>query len=161
MTDTDTNKESMKELLKQMFQGWIIREESYVPPSNDRNFGSYTKSPDQAMVEACEGDEIRGQLLQLFGHWSNDIQCLSAHYGIALERDNAGKLFVNENVMESPGPDHYWDLNTYSWKPIPDYYEDCKHTSAKYPVDPTKPGHCNFCNAEVFPKDQGVASGES
>lgn len=34
----------------------------------------------------------------------------------------------------------------------------CEHSSAKYPIDPERPGHCNKCGAEVFPSDQRIRS---
>lgn len=61
------------------------------------------------MIEAAGGDELKAGMLQLFSHWSNDIQSLSPHYGICLGRDEYGELVVNENIPPSPSLEHSWD----------------------------------------------------
>lgn len=105
----------MKELLTQMFTGWILREQEGEMP--DRFI-------EECMVEACGGDELRGHMLVLFGHFSNDIISLAAHYGIGLARKQpngtllhadgtidtllkGGELTIIE-VPPAPSRQHYW-----------------------------------------------------
>lgn len=93
----------MRELLIQMFNGWIIHEASWDPESE-----TYKRSDVECFIEACGGDAIRGNLVSVFAHWGNDIQALAPHYGIALDRGEDGKLFINENIPSAPSPEHWW-----------------------------------------------------
>lgn len=113
----------MKELLKQMFQGWILHENSW-----DSESHRYTRTAEDCMTEACGGDELKGQLLYLFGHWSNDIQCIAPFYGLALEhRPNSGPLYIKEDVPPAPSPHHYW--HNGEW-----VYTSNEHSKAKEEV---------------------------
>lgn len=104
----------IRTLLKQMMQGWILHEASYyAPPAGDDEHdaivvGTYSRDTTECMIEACGGDVLRGNLLDLFGHWSNDIQSVAAHYGLALRRDTENKLFIDENIPPAPSPEYYW-----------------------------------------------------
>ncbi len=117
------NPTTMKELLTQLYQGVIIREDSYVRGEDGRD-GYYPMSEEDAMIQACGGDVIRGNLLVLFNYWSNDISSMAAHYGVGLERQNAdgtqwvdnyadlGKLVLIE-IPPAPSPDYYWYEGTW------------------------------------------------
>lgn len=108
----------MKTLLKKMFTGWMLREASWiVPPTPGEGFPLnepyYSKTEEQAMIEACGGNVIEGNLLVLFSHWSNDIQALAPYYGIYLDRDEDGKLFIREDIPPAPSPEHWWNDNAW------------------------------------------------
>lgn len=98
----------MRTLLKQMMQGWILHEMSYVPPATDDLPGGYCRDSVDCMIEACGGDALRGYLLHLFDYWSNDIQSVAPHYGIALVRDENNNLVIREDIPPAPSPDYYW-----------------------------------------------------
>jgi len=114
-------REQIKELLERMFRGWIIYE------SEQELLGQETQEPtllEEAMIRACEGDELEGHLLTLFSHWSNDVQSIAAHYGLAIGRKQpdgsilhedgtidtllkGGKLVI-VHIDPAPSPAHYW-----------------------------------------------------
>ena len=91
------NEVVMKEILRTMMTGWMIRENSW----DDENSAYHVSEP-EAMKQACHGDEKMARALSLFSYWSNDIQDVAAHYGIA---------FVDSEVKDiepAPSPMHYW-----------------------------------------------------
>jgi hypothetical protein len=110
-------REPMRSLLRTMFEGWILREQL-------ESIDSIDKSPERAMVEACGGDVLRGNLLVLFSHWSNDVVSIAAHYGVGLARKQPDGSLLHEdgtvdtllkggeltiiNVPAPPSPEHYW-----------------------------------------------------
>lgn len=111
----------MREMLKQMFTGWALREAAY-----DHDSQEYTRSEEDCMEQACDGDDLRAGLLVLFSHWSNDITSLAAHYGLELVRTapdgtwwrqdgtidtllKPGALTVREDVPPAPSLTHWWN----------------------------------------------------
>jgi hypothetical protein len=110
----------MKELLRTMFEGWILRDQEGEDPS---------RTSEECMTKACGGDELKGHLLTLFGHWSNDIVSLAAHYGIGLARKQpdgsllhedgtvetllAGGVLTIIDVPPAPSPEHYWHAGAW------------------------------------------------
>lgn len=104
----------MRTLLKQMMQGWILHEASYVPQSGSDEtsdvivVGEYTRDPVDCMIEAAGGDKVRGFLLYLFSENGNDIQSVAPHYGLALAQNDEQGLFIREDVPPAPSPDHWW-----------------------------------------------------
>lgn len=139
----NNNREFMKELLLKMFTGWIIREKSWIPnPEYDPETsdayvpaGKYGKTREQAMIEACGGDEKVGYLLHLFDHWGRDIMNIAPHFGLAYVRKdsegnllteaqriksgNVGEPSIMEDVPPAPSPDHWWYDNEWQ-EPISD-----------------------------------------
>lgn len=94
---------AMREILRQIFTGWILHEKSWDAESRE-----YKREMTACMIEAAGGDYVRGQLLHLFGEWSNDVQALAPHYGLNLERCFAGELYINEDIPPAPDPDFWW-----------------------------------------------------
>lgn len=119
--------EAIKELISVMFQGWIIREASWVPAAEDTQFssGSYGKTEEEAMIEACQGDKSLGYLLHLFSYWSNDIQVVAPDYGIFLnleETEQGLRLFV-DTVPAKPNHETWWDLEEGRWATLAEVNE--------------------------------------
>jgi hypothetical protein len=85
--------DAMKSILRVMFQGWMIREETW---DGDR----YTKTAEEAMIEAA-GDENVGYLIHLFDYWCNDIQDMAPRFGLKLDRDQDGKLVIRECEIDT------------------------------------------------------------
>lgn len=82
-------------LSKQMFAGWIYHEASYKD-------GVAGRSQEDAMTEACGGDNMRANLLCVFGHWSNDIVAIAAHYGVGLARKQPdGSLLYSDGTVDT------------------------------------------------------------
>lgn len=110
----------MKDLLRKMFQGWILHEKSWDPDAK-----AYTRSDVDCMIEACggKGHEIEGQLVHLFGHWGNDIQALAPFFGIRLARNSDGtNLHIVEDVPSppsEPATDYFWDEDVDDWRKLP------------------------------------------
>jgi hypothetical protein len=102
----------MKTLLKQMFTGFILHEKSWDSEKED-----YTRDIIDCMIEACDGDTIRGNMIHLFDHWSNDIQAMAPYYGLELTRDVNNNLVINEQVPQAPSTNHYW--NDGKWEEMP------------------------------------------
>ncbi len=112
----------MKELLTTMLTGWCLHEASY--EQRTESHMEATRSPEDGMTEACGGDELKGELLCLFGHWSNDIMSIAAHYGVGLARKQPDGTLVYEDgtidtlllggvltvteVPPAPSREHYW-----------------------------------------------------
>ena len=88
----------MKELLTIMFNGWKIHRDSWDEGSQTHGVGE-----EEAMIQACNGDEKMGCLLKTFDHWEKDIISQAAHYGIGFNEDN-------EIIEIPPAPswNHYW-----------------------------------------------------
>lgn len=105
MTDIVKTKEATKDLLRIIFTSWKLHEESCI---EDR----YTKTQEECMLEACEGDEVLAAMLGLYTEWPNDLIDLAPHFGIALEIEGEGTLNItykiNENVPPAPSSLHYW-----------------------------------------------------
>lgn len=89
----------MKELLETMMKGWKLHEQSW-------DGSAYTKSEIAAMIEVCEGDKLKGELLYLFSYWSNDIQAIAAFYGVGYDGP----------IPEAPGSEYWWDTKTKEWR---------------------------------------------
>jgi hypothetical protein len=117
------SREPMRSLLRMMFTGWILHEESY--EQRTESTIQATRSEEDAMIEACGGDALLGQLLCLFGHWSNDVTSSAAHYGLEIVRvgpdgeewrlDNTldtllkpGKMKIRDDVPAPPTGAHWW-----------------------------------------------------
>lgn len=99
MTDTPM---TMRQILEQMFTGWQIYHQSW-------DGEKHTRDATDCMIEACDCDPLRGELLALFSHWSNDILSIAAHYGLALHTDENGVMTgVRTDVPPAPSPEHYW-----------------------------------------------------
>lgn len=112
----------MRELLVKMFSGWINYEASYVVGPDNKLHPTTTQ--EAAMLEACGGDAREAVLLQLFGHWSNDVIGMAAHYGVALARAQPdGTLLHDDGTVDTlmkggkltilsieppPSPAHFW-----------------------------------------------------
>lgn len=65
------------------------------------------------------GDKTAGQILALFGHWSNDLISIfgnSPTIRLALDKDADGK-FVVVDVPPPPSddPDWYWFSGSHDW----------------------------------------------
>jgi len=120
----------MKDLLKTMFEGWAIYQNSWT--ETDEGYRE-EMSMEQALTQACGGDVLKGNLLALFGHWSNDIASIGAHYGVGIAKQKLdgtliyedgtvdtllrrGKMVVVE-VPPAPTSDCYWFAG--EWK-VPD-----------------------------------------
>lgn len=118
----------IKELLRMMFHGWVLREASM--EQRTEHTLEATRSEEDAMAEACGGDKLMGELLVLFGHWSNDIVSIAAHYGLGLARRQpdgtllhddstvdtlmkGGKLEIIE-VPPAPSREHYWHAGKWN-----------------------------------------------
>lgn len=114
------------DLLKTMFEGWRLREESYVRGSESASaFGTYTKDACAAMIEAAGGDVPLGMFLDLASHWSNDIVSVAAHYGWQFKNDN-GEITIS-TVPDAPSPLYHWDADAQRWVPPIDPEEDTAH----------------------------------
>lgn len=116
------NHDDIKQLLHTMFTGWILHEASYEQRTDSRI--EATRSPEDAMIEACGGDEQLANLLCLFSHWSNDVTSVAAHYGLTLARrqpdgtllhpDGTVDTLIKGGVLEivkiepAPAPNYYW-----------------------------------------------------
>lgn len=100
-----TQREQMRLLLECMFTGWMIREKSWVDEDH-----KYTKTEEEAMIEACGGDKFKGELLVLFSYWSNDIQSVAAHYCVALIDGEV------KGIDAPPTPEHWWDADDKCWR---------------------------------------------
>lgn len=72
------------------------------------NIGYFGDPYYKPMTEACGGDEIMGSLLSLFSHRRNDVESLAPYYGIALDRDEAGKLYIRDDIPPPPSLRHWW-----------------------------------------------------
>lgn len=112
---------TMRDLLEKMFRGWILLEQSYVERVGG---GTYTRTQEDCMVEACNNNVLEGHLLTLFGHWSNDVISLAAHYGLALARRQPDDTLLHDDgtvdtllkggkleivyIDPAPTPEHYW-----------------------------------------------------
>lgn len=97
------SKDSVKDVIRVLYKGWILHEQSW-----DTTHNVYSRNMDDCMTEAAGGDAIIGQLIALFGEWSNDVQSLTPYLGIALVRDHADKLVIREDIPPAPSADHYW-----------------------------------------------------
>jgi hypothetical protein len=89
----------VKELLETMFKGWKLHEDSW-------NGTTYNISDIDAMVMACDGDKLKGELLYLFSYWSNDIQSIAAHYGVGYQG----------TIEPPPSADHWYDFKAKQWR---------------------------------------------
>lgn len=94
----------MRELLRAIFMGWQLHEASW-----DNEASEYTRELEDCMTEAC-GDKETGVLLYLFSYWSNDIQAVGAHFGVAIID---GKVV---DIAPAPSPEHWWDCETSAWR---------------------------------------------
>jgi hypothetical protein len=99
----DQPEDPMKTLLRIMFNGWLLHEQSW-----DIDRQVYTRLKEDCFIEAAGGDKIRGILISLFDYWGNDIQSLAPHYGIATDRDENSELIIREDIPPAPSPDHWW-----------------------------------------------------
>lgn len=97
-------RDHIRELLTCMFNGWRLHEASW-----DKDARKYTLDLTDAMTQAAGGDKMLGNLLDLFSYWSNDIQSVAAHYGIAINEDGS----VRTDVPPPPTPEHYWHNNEW------------------------------------------------
>lgn len=112
---------TMRELLEKMLRGWVLYESEQATSEQEKQ-----PSPEleEVMTRICGGNQLEGHLLTLFGHWSNDIISMAAHYGLALARRQpngdllhddgtvdtllkGGKLEIVE-IEPAPSLDHYW-----------------------------------------------------
>lgn len=98
-----------KELLTRMYKGWVIRENSW-----DSELEVYNKSENEAMLEACEGNEVEARLLTLFSFWSNDVQDVGLLLDIRLRRDENEKLII-DSVPPRPSDQHVFDHTDGKW----------------------------------------------
>lgn len=129
-----TEAKTMRDLLVKMFSGWILHEASYVP--REEGPGSYSITLEEAMTEACAGDAREGILLSLFGHWSNDVVSMAAHYGVGLARRQPDGTMLHEDgtvdtllkggqltmivVPPPPSPAHYWSAGAWQELEVPE-----------------------------------------
>lgn len=90
----------MKELLETMFLGWKLHEQSW-----NEEEAKYKRSEVECMIEACNGDKLKGELLYLFSYWSNDIQQVAAHYGVG----------YNGPIEMPPSADYWFDFKDMKW----------------------------------------------
>ena len=114
----------MKSLLRTMFEGWCLLD------VEQQTGAQLILSPEECMANVCNGDHLKGELLTVFGHWSNDIVRLAAHYGIGLARMQpdktllyedgtvdtllkGGKLTITE-IPQAPSPEHYWHCGQWN-----------------------------------------------
>ena len=121
----------MKTMLRTMLQGWCDHEKTVEAR------GQETQAPTQLEEiyerAGCTPNEAR--LLVLFGHWSNDVISIAAHYGLTVARRQpdgtllhadgtvdtllkGGTLEVVE-IADAPSPDHYWHKGRWN-APEPD-----------------------------------------
>jgi hypothetical protein len=110
---------TVRELLLTMFNGWKLREESWVPGREGTTLGmtmgSYARNETECMIEAAGGDVLLGMLLSLFDHWGNDIMSIAAHYGLAFKNNGDGTCSIREDVPPAPSPLHWWDDENQRW----------------------------------------------
>ena len=93
----------MKQLLTDMFAGWILYNNSWNKESE-----RHLRDPVDCMIEACGGDPQRGYLLHLFDYWSNDIQSVAAHFGLQMIVSADG-VYSLGTVPPAPSDNHWWD----------------------------------------------------
>jgi uncharacterized protein YegP (UPF0339 family) len=102
-------RDSVRELFRIMFTGWKLHEASY-----DEATREYKRTAEDCMTEAANGDEQLGYVIHLFDHWSNDLQAMAPHFGIALRREvdtensAMGPITIVDNIEPAPSKDHYW-----------------------------------------------------
>lgn len=119
----------VRKLLKIMFTGWMLREQSW-----DKGKEDYTRNSAECMVEAAGGDELFGYLLHLFDYWGNDIQQIGAHYGIAIvrkrpeddgdfEEEGACITHIRDDIPPAPSSEHYWDKGQWVAPPVKEQKE--------------------------------------
>lgn len=104
-------RDAVRELLLVMFEGWRLHEASYVD-------SEYTKTHLDASVEAAGSDVMLGTLAFLFGHWSNDVIAVAAHYGVGFASDGT----VTSDLPAAPTPEHFWYEG--EWRPPFDDSDD-------------------------------------
>jgi hypothetical protein len=94
----------MKDIFIKMYRGWLIHQASYDPVKE-----TYNLTLQEGLEEACGGNELEARALNLFSYWENDIQDISPYFGVALETNESGDLYVKEDVPPPPTPDHWWN----------------------------------------------------
>lgn len=118
----------MRDILETMFRGWILHEASY--EHRTQSTIEAIRSPEDAMAEACGGDRLAGELLCLFGHWTNDVTSIAAHYGLALARRQPDGTLLHDdcavdtlmrggvleivNIAPPPTPEHFWHAGAWT-----------------------------------------------
>lgn len=128
-------REPMRSLLRHMFTGWILHEASY--EQRTETTVEATRSLEDAMTEACGGDEQLARLLCLFGHWSNDVISEASFYGLELvQRGPDGEVWrqdgtlttllkpskteIRDDVPAPPGPGYWWHKGAWVACETPD-----------------------------------------
>lgn len=99
------NRETAQLILRAMFTAWKLHEASW----DDRG-SEYKRTEKECYLEAANGDAKWARLLELFSHWSNDIQDVAAHFGIAFDEDGN----VSDNVSPAPSENHWW--HEHAWQ---------------------------------------------
>jgi len=106
----------VKELLRKMLEGWAIAYNENIKAS-------------EAFDRICD-DPREAQLLDLFGHWSNDVTSMANHYGLdCIKIAEDGEKIWNDNkidtllrkgvltvveIPEAPSIQHWWSEG--KWK---------------------------------------------
>ena len=109
-------RDSVYLLLDTMLRGWSIHEASY-----DKERNEYKKDQIECMVEAAEGNGMLGYLLHLFSHWSNDVQHVANHYGLAYEcigEHKGAPITVRRLIPPAPREDAYWENGQWIEPPL-------------------------------------------
>jgi hypothetical protein len=107
---------TMKTILELILRSFCIHENSYDYEDNSKGVG-YRKTRQMSAIEACDGDELLGSIIDLFGHWMNDIQTFAAFYGLQIQH-KGGEWVVADDVPPPPSPRHYWDNGKWN-EPLP------------------------------------------
>lgn len=104
-----SKRETMNEILYKIFRGHEIHEKSWTG-------GTYSKTMEESMIEACGGDETEGYTLYLMGHESmfNDLQLMAPHYGVGY-REHSRPGEIVRDIPEAPSLKHEWDMETEEW----------------------------------------------
>jgi hypothetical protein len=108
-------------LLRAIFSGWCDKNNA---PEEERGCDELgQRKPDEHFFIPHTSTEEEAQLLSLFSHWSNDLLCIAASFGVTMEYEPEKGFYVGDadpkpegNYYYSPG-EMQWDDGRYLWQP--------------------------------------------
>lgn len=100
------SRNSVKDILRVILKGYTIHENSYVEEASEGPIwdrASYSKTMEEAMTEAADGDSVIGNVAYLMSNNSNDLQYSAMELGIGYNK--TGDVI---DLPEKSCPEGHW-----------------------------------------------------